>query len=400
MSSAMQRPSRSPAAVAQLERGVGVLDALVHPEPAQEDRAREPRPAARSLARAGRERRARRRSSRRRRGGWPVAVQYGSSAAASRSARSPSPTAIQWSSAARRLPSSRSSLIEGRAAAGHAHLRPQAFREREVVLGVPAADGVRVRRPRELGRGELAHDLELRHALVADLDQALRDQRVEHARRGAPVTACAASSSAPPTKTASARNTCCSSGSSSATLHSSVARIVRWRVGASRGAALEQRQRVREPRHELLGLEQPDPSRRELDRERKPVEPAAQLRDRRRVAVGEPEVRPPVARAVDEQRDRVRHGERRDRQALLAAQPQRLAARGQHVQPRARRHELAEQRARRRARARRCRPPAGSSGPPRRRTSASSSRSPGCTATFTARTRAPGTSAAAATRAR
>ena len=37
---------------AQRERGVGVLDALLHADPAQEDRAREARPAARSLARA------------------------------------------------------------------------------------------------------------------------------------------------------------------------------------------------------------------------------------------------------------------------------------------------------------------------------------------------------------
>ncbi len=78
-------------------------------------------------------------------------------------------------------------------------------------------------------------------------------------------------------------------------------------------AALEQRQRVGEPLHELAGVEQPDPPGGELDRERQAVEPAAQLGDRLRVLIAEAEVRPSLARAVDEQLDRVRHGQRRDR---------------------------------------------------------------------------------------
>ena len=129
---------------AQRERGVGVLDALLHADPAQEDRAREPRPAASSLARAGRERRARRRASRRRRGEWPVDVQYGSIAAASRSARSPSPIGDPVVERGSEVGELALQLVEGGAAAGHAHLRRQAFREREVVLGVRGGG----RRPR------------------------------------------------------------------------------------------------------------------------------------------------------------------------------------------------------------------------------------------------------------
>ena len=114
----------------------------------------------------------------------PVAVQYGSSAAASRSARSPSPAAIQWSSAARKLPSSRS--ISSRAGRGRSRA--------PAAPGVPRARGSArrggggrrpPRRARQLGRGELAYDLELRHALLADPGQALGHQRVQHGERRA-----------------------------------------------------------------------------------------------------------------------------------------------------------------------------------------------------------------------
>ena len=233
--------------------------------------------------------------------------------------------------------------VEGGAAAGHTQLRPQAFGEHEEVLGVRTANRIRVRREGELGRGELADDLELSHALVADLGQALGHERVEHGdgrvrHRLRGVDLAAAAEHGEPAECLLL-----------VFVEQRVAPLERRpdRALARRRVArtgLQQRQHVPKPSHELLRLEQPDPSGRELDRERKPVESAAQLRDHRRVAVGEPEVRPPFPSPVDEQRDGVRHGERRHRQALLAAQPQRFAARRQHVEPRARRHELAEQR--------------------------------------------------------
>ena len=288
--------------------------------------------------------------------------------------------------------------LDGRAATGDAHLRRQAFRKRQVVLGVAAADGIRLTRLRQRGGGELAQDLELGHALMANPHQALRDQRVErrqrrarHRLRGLELGA------ADEDGERAERLSLAGLQQREAPFQRRADRLLAR--GCVARAAFEQRQRVGEPLHELAGVEQPDPPGGELDRERQAVEPAAQLGHRLRVLIAEAEVRSPLARAVDEQFDRVRHGQRRDREALLAAQPQRFTARGQHVQPRAGLDELAEQRA-------------GFEDvlevvdhqqglrPPRRRMSASSSRSPGWTAAFTARASAPGTSAAPATRAR
>ena len=95
-----------------------------------------------------------------------------------------------------------------------------------------------------------------------------------------------------------------------------------------------------------LGREEAETSRGELDGEREPVEPAADLDDRRRVVVGDREVGPDRARPVDEQLDRLdpchlrgrhaaaglgRQAERRDRVDVLDPDAERLAAGDQEL---------------------------------------------------------------------
>ena len=71
-----------------------------------------------------------------------------------------------------------------------------------------------------------------------------------------------------------------------------------------------------------LGREQAEASRGELDGEREPVEPAADLDDRRRVVVGDREVGPDGARPVDEQLDRLDPRHLRGRQAVAGLRRQ------------------------------------------------------------------------------
>ena len=84
--------------------------------------------------------------------------------------------------------------------------------------------------------------------------------------------------------------------------------------GAQRPLALARRARparqqpeaIREPLDELLDREHPQPRRGQLDRQRQPVQPHAERFDGRRVVVGQREARTRLARALDEQRHRVR----------------------------------------------------------------------------------------------
>ena len=106
---------------------------------------------------------------------------------------------------------------------------------------------------------------------------------------------------------------------------------------------------------ELLGAEQRCACRRELNRQREPVEPAADLGDRAGVAQGQLQIVVMAASALDEQgsgRCLVDHFwpiipgdlERRQHIAMLGLQPERLATGGQHLQPRTGRQQLAHQR--------------------------------------------------------
>ena len=98
------------------------------------------------------------------------------------------------------------------------------------------------------------------------------------------------------------------------------------RRGVARGAG-EERQAPVEPGEQLLRIEQREARRRELDRERKPVEPAADLADCRRRA----ERGGDRARALDEEDLGVGVPKRLNRVAPLRLDVQRLAARDEHL---------------------------------------------------------------------
>ena len=89
-------------------------------------------------------------------------------------------------------------------------------------------------------------------------------------------------------------------------LHSIVLRSVRCRAGRSRPPPLQHVEPFVEPPPQLVDREQRDARGGELDRERQPVEPAADGGDVGRVLVGELEVGPQRDRALDEQLDRLR----------------------------------------------------------------------------------------------
>ena len=148
-----------------------------------------------------------------------------------------------------------------------------------------------------LGR-ELADRLEHREALAAPVggapDQALVDERCEHVDDvdvGQPVAARRRHRSTA-SICATGRRTACgtaarSSSSSRSWLHAIVSRSVRCRSGQVARAAAQDVEPPRQPIAQLLDREQAQPCRRELDRERQPVEARADLRRPRRVLVGQ-----------------------------------------------------------------------------------------------------------------
>jgi hypothetical protein len=107
-----------------------------------------------------------------------------------------------------------------------------------------------------------------------------------------------------------------------------------------------------------LRRQQLDPRRRQLDRQRQPVQPRAQLGHRRRAGVGDREVRAGRPGALDEQRHRlvlrqrlevrqalgVRQLQRRDRELVLAGEVERRATGHQQLHGRAVRQQLGRQR--------------------------------------------------------
>ena len=111
-------------------------------------------------------------------------------------------------------------------------------------------------------------------------------------------------------------------------------------------AAGQQAQRMLKPGRDRLRRQQPDPRRRQLDGQRQAVQPADNLRDRRRVLIVDGESRYHGGRALGEQPrrlaggqgrrgrvgHRVRDRKRRDRAFLLAGNAQRGAAAHQDPQ--------------------------------------------------------------------
>ena len=143
----------------------------------------------------------------------------------------------------------------------------------------------------------------------------LRSTSAASVSRSAPQTSSAASSEQPPAKTARRAKSCARGSSSRSWLHSIAARSVRWRSGASRGPPVSSGRRVLEPLEQRRRVEQLRARGGELDRERQPVQPAADRRHASRWAAAR--ARPPRARSTKSV-DRVRVWERLERVLALA----------------------------------------------------------------------------------
>ena len=104
-------------------------------------------------------------------------------------------------------------------------------------------------------------------------------------------------------------------------------------VGSVAGGAGQQPEAVVEPVQHLVHGQRPQPSGGQFQRERNAVEPVAELGDRR--LVGRPDGEPgdDGGGAVGEQGGRIGGVHRRQRHGPLAVEPERPAARGQHLQP-------------------------------------------------------------------
>ena len=126
-------------------------------------------------------------------------------------------------------------------------------------------------------------------------------------------------------------------------------------AGASRGPALSRSSRRVEAVEDLGGGEDLDPGGGELDRQRQPVEPRADLRDPRLVAGLELQPRVDGAGAAQEQRDRGLGRQRAERELVLGRDPQRRAAGDDQLRAGRRREHAAELAAPRPAPARSCR---------------------------------------------
>ena len=109
----------------------------------------------------------------------------------------------------------------------------------------------------------------------------------------------------------------------------------------------EQREAAIEPAEHGRGREQSDARRRQLDREREAVEPRTDLLDRLGVLAVRLESRSGGARPLDEELGRRGRLERRHRVLALRANPERRAARHEHLQTRRGRDELGDLRRRR-----------------------------------------------------
>ena len=156
----------------------------------------------------------------------------------------------------------------------------------KVVLRVSAPEDIFFARFLEPLERVLADRLQHPVALACAADEALVDERRSVSRSASQTVfgrleRAAAGEYREPTKSA------CSSSESRSWLHAIVARSVRCRSGASRGAAGEERQSVLQPLEDRCRREHLDAGGGELDRERQVVEAAADLDDRPvRIEVG------------------------------------------------------------------------------------------------------------------
>ena len=118
----------------------------------------------------------------------------------------------------------------------------------------------------------------------------------------------------------------------------------------------QERQPFLEPRQQRRRREDPYPCRRQLDRQRQPVQPPADLRHRRGVLRRKGEPGPDRLRPLDEEphrfvveelfrRGRIhgRQRQRRHRVLALGPQPERQPAGGQHSEGRGGREQLADE---------------------------------------------------------
>ena len=152
-------------------------------------------------------------------------------------------------------------------------------------------------------------------------------------------TAWHASSEAPPSNTLSRASSARCGGSSTSHDHSSVARSERWRSGRSRGPQLSSSSRLLEALEQRRERQQPRAVGGQLDRQRQPVQPRADLRDDV-VVVGRRPVRPRRGHARREQRRGVGDRQRLHAVGVLGGQPQRRAAGREHGQVRRRGEQL------------------------------------------------------------
>ncbi len=139
-------------------------------------------------------------------------------------------------------------------------------------------------------------------------------------------TCSAAASVQPPANVASRRKTARSSAVEQVVgpVEGGPQRLVPRRGGAR--AALEDAERVVEPLRQLPDRQHPDPGRGQLDRQRQPVEPGANLGDGLLVGVGDGERRRHLPGPVLEQHGRVGPAKRRYRPGPLALDAEGLAA--------------------------------------------------------------------------
>ena len=180
--------------------------------------------------------------------------------------------------------------------------------------------------------------------------------------------------------------------SSSSWLQAIVPRSVRWRAARSCAPPVSRREPLVEPAQQRGRRERANARRRQLDRQRQPVEPDADLRHGRRVLVGDGEVGGRGVRPLDEQphglavaraprRPRpaqVGQRERRDAYVALAGQAQRHPARDQHAERRRRRRAARRRAGAAATPARSCRARAAARLSRRYSVSVSSAVSPGC----------------------
>ena len=214
-----------------------------------------------------------------------------------------------------------------------------ALGQREVVAVVALADGFACRRRPRSARRRRRGSFRASPAgcgacaCLAAHEQALGDQAVERVEAGAGDRFGRLRPSRRRRRRRTRAKHRCSASLSSSWLQSMVARSVCWRAGASRGArpsapSASSRRSAISP-----GDEQPAARRRQLDRQRQPVDAPADLRDRGRVGVVQVEAGVVGARSLAEQRDGSPRRPARPRPRASRARAARAATPGSAPRP-------------------------------------------------------------------